>query len=49
MERSAGHSGPVSSLLNWTEAVGKRFGGVDIANGADALAPAIALCRHADL
>jgi hypothetical protein len=30
------------------EAVGKRFGGVDIANGDDELAPAIALRRHAD-
>ena len=31
------------------EAVGKRFGGVDIANGDDELAPAIALRRYATL
>jgi hypothetical protein len=30
------------------EAVGKRFGGVDIANGDDELGPAIALRRHAE-
>jgi len=30
------------------EAVGKRFGGVDIANGDDELAPATALRRHAE-
>jgi hypothetical protein len=35
-------------LLPSVEAVGKRFGGVDIANGDDELAPAIALRRHAD-
>jgi hypothetical protein len=35
-------------LLHWTEAVGKRFGGVDIANGDVELAPAIALRRYAE-
>ena len=30
------------------DAVGKRFGGVDIANGDDELAPVIALRRHAE-
>ena len=30
------------------EAVGKRFGGVDIANADDEWAPAIALRRHAE-
>jgi hypothetical protein len=36
------------ALLPRTEGVGKRFGGVDIANGDDELAPAIALRRHAE-
>jgi hypothetical protein len=30
------------------EAVGKRFGGVDIANGDDELAASIALRRHVE-
>jgi hypothetical protein len=37
-----------NALLRMPEAVGKRFGGVDIANGDDELAPAIALRRHAE-
>jgi len=35
-------------LLHSNEAVGKRFGGVDIANDDDQLAPAIGLRRHAE-
>jgi hypothetical protein len=37
-----------SRLLLWTEAVGKRFGGVDISNGDEERAQAIALRRHAE-
>jgi hypothetical protein len=37
-----------SRQLLLDEAVGKTFGGVDIANGDDELAPAIALRRHAE-
>ena len=36
------------SLSHLPEAVGKTFGGVDIANGDDELGPAIALRRHAE-
>jgi hypothetical protein len=36
------------SLLLPSEAVGKRSGGVDIANGDDEWAAAIALRRHAE-
>jgi hypothetical protein len=36
------------SLLLSPEAVGKRFRSVDIANGDDELAPAIALRRYAE-
>jgi hypothetical protein len=35
-------------VLLLDEAVGKRFGGVDIANADAELAPAIALRRHAE-
>jgi hypothetical protein len=41
-------AGRLAGLLLIVEAVGKRFGGVDIANGDDELAPAIALRRHAE-
>jgi hypothetical protein len=37
-----------NALLHPPEAVGKRFGGVDIANGDDQLAPAIALRRYGE-
>jgi hypothetical protein len=38
----------ISSLLPSDEAVGKRFGGVDISNGDEERAQAIALRRHAE-
>jgi hypothetical protein len=37
-----------TQLLLCAEVVGKRFGGVDFANGDDELAPTIALRRHAE-
>ena len=39
---------PLAALLLSDEAVGKRFDGVDIANGDDELVPAITLRRHAE-
>jgi hypothetical protein len=36
------------ALLLSPEAVGKRFGGVDIANGDVELVPAVALRRYAE-
>ena len=38
---------PHAGLLLLPEPVGKTFGGVDIANGDEELAPLVALRRHA--
>jgi hypothetical protein len=43
MERDSG-----SMTAAFHEAVGKRFGGVDISNGDEERAQAIALRRHAE-
>src|SRR5215207_6954813 len=42
------HPSGVAAQRAARDAVGKRFGGVDIANGDDELGPAIALRRHAE-
>jgi len=48
LDASAGdRSEPVALLHRW-EAVGKRFGGMDISNGDEERAQAIALRRHAE-